>query len=127
MQLIADSGSTKVDWRAIKDDGSIVEISTEGINPVFITPEEIVKILSQKLLPVIGPGVKNVYFYGAGVVSPQLIATLSESFKKVLPYLLMGHLSSLETDNNLNLVSAFEKSSCTVDLGIKVACVDIQR
>ncbi len=85
MQLIADSGSTKVDWRAIKDDGSIVEISTEGINPVFITPEEIVKILSQKLLPVIGPGVKNVYFYGAGVVSPQLIATLSESFKKVFP------------------------------------------
>ena len=85
MHLIADSGSTKVDWRAIKDDGSIVEISTEGINPVFITPEEIVKILSQKLLPVIGPGVKNVYFYGAGVVSPQLIATLSESFKKVFP------------------------------------------
>ena len=85
MQLIADSGSTKVDWRAIKDDGSIVEISTEGINPVFITPEEIVKILSQKLLPVIGPGVKNVYFYGAGVVSPQLIATFSESFKKVFP------------------------------------------
>ena len=85
MQLIADSGSTKVDWRAIKDDGSIVEISTEGINPVFITPEEIVKILSQILLPVIGPGVKNVYFYGAGVVSPQLIATLSESFKKVFP------------------------------------------
>lgn len=85
MQLIADSGSTKVDWRAIKEDGSIVEISTEGINPVFITPEEIVKILSQKLLPVIGPGVKNVYFYGAGVVSPQLIATLSESFKKVFP------------------------------------------
>ena len=85
MQLIADSGSTKVDWRAIKDDGSIVEISTEGINPVFITPEEIVKILSQKLLPVIGPGVKHVYFYGAGVVSPQLIATLSESFKKVFP------------------------------------------
>ena len=85
MQLIADSGSTKVDWRAIKDDGSIVEISTEGINPVFITPEEIVKILSQKLLPVIGPGVKNVYFYGAGVVSPQLIATLSDSFKKVFP------------------------------------------
>ena len=85
MQLIADSGSTKVDGRAIKDDGSIVEISTEGINPVFITPEEIVKILSQKLLPVIGPGVKNVYFYGAGVVSPQLIATLSESFKKVFP------------------------------------------
>lgn len=85
MQLIADSGSTKVDWRAIKDDGSIVEISTEGINPVFITPEEIVKILSHKLLPVIGPGVKNVYFYGAGVVSPQLIATLSESFKKVFP------------------------------------------
>ena len=39
MKLIADSGSTKVDWRAIFDDGSVVSLNTEGINPVFVTKE----------------------------------------------------------------------------------------
>ena len=33
MQLIADSGSTKVSWRAILDDGSVKAIETVGINP----------------------------------------------------------------------------------------------
>ena len=44
MQLIADSGSTKVSWRAIKDDGSVVEIETSGINPVFMEDADIQKI-----------------------------------------------------------------------------------
>ena len=34
MQLIADSGSTKVSWRAILDDGSLKAVETVGINPV---------------------------------------------------------------------------------------------
>ena len=49
MQLIADSGSTKVDWRAILDDGTVKSISTEGINPVFQTKEYIVDIFKTKL------------------------------------------------------------------------------
>ena len=44
MQLIADSGSTKVDWRAIFDSGEVKSISTEGINPVFMEDERIIGI-----------------------------------------------------------------------------------
>ena len=62
MQLIADSGSTKVDWRAIKEDGSVIEISTEGINPVFQTREQILDIFNTKLVPVLGNGVKQIFF-----------------------------------------------------------------
>ena len=40
MQLIADSGSTKVSWRAILDDGSVKAIETVGINPVFMEDAE---------------------------------------------------------------------------------------
>lgn len=85
MQLIADSGSTKVDWRAIKEDGSVIEISTEGINPVFQTREQILEIFNTKLVPVLGNGVKKVFFYGAGVVSPEFGGVLSGYFKEVFP------------------------------------------
>ena len=85
MQLIADSGSTKVDWRAIKEDGSVVEISTEGINPVFQTREQILDIFNTKLVPVLGNGVKQIFFYGAGVVSPEICGALSGYFKEVFP------------------------------------------
>lgn len=85
MILIADSGSTKVDWRAIKDDGSVVEIFTEGINPVFSPKEKILEILSTKLLPVLGKNVGDIFFYGAGVVSPEISSSLDACFKEVFP------------------------------------------
>ena len=85
MILIADSGATKVDWRCIKPDGSMVEIQTEGINAVFLTPEQIVDLLKKHLLPVLGLGVREVYFYGAGVVSAQVSQTLAECFDAVFP------------------------------------------
>lgn len=85
MRLIADSGSTKVDWRAISDDGTVKSIYTEGINPVFQTKDYIVDIFKQKLLPELGSGVKEIYFYGAGVLSPEISQTLSDAFKEVFP------------------------------------------
>src|SRR5574344_2805657 len=85
MQLIADSGSTKVDWRAIYDDGTVKSISTEGINPVFLNPDSITNILRVKLLYELGPEVDEIYFYGAGVVSADIKELLSNCFKMVFP------------------------------------------
>ncbi len=85
MLLIADSGSTKVAWRAILEDGSVKSIQTEGINPVFVSKEYIIDVLKEHLLPVLGDGVKDVYFYGAGVLSDDVAVTLSEAFKAVFP------------------------------------------
>lgn len=85
MLLIADSGSTKVAWRAILDDGSVKSIQTEGINPVFVSKEYIIDVLKEHLLPVLGSGVKDVYFYGAGVLSDDVAVTLNEAFKAVFP------------------------------------------
>lgn len=85
MQLIADSGSTKVSWRAIKDDGSVVEIETSGINPVFMEDADIQKILADSLVPVIGDKVDNIWFYGAGVVGGEPSAKLERCFQKVFP------------------------------------------
>lgn len=85
IQLIADSGSTKVDWRALIPDGTVKAIYTEGINPVFQTAEYIIEIFRKKLLPELGSGVTDVYFYGAGVLSAEISQTLSNCFKSVFP------------------------------------------
>lgn len=85
MRLIADSGSTKVDWRAILEDGTVKSISTEGINPVFQTKDYIVDIFKTKLLPELGPDVKEIFFYGAGILSAELSQTLSDAFMEVFP------------------------------------------
>ena len=33
MIIVADSGSTKTDWRVISQNGAIDQVVTEGINP----------------------------------------------------------------------------------------------
>ena len=88
MRLIADSGSTKVDWRAIHSDGSVQEITTAGINPFFQTEEQIVYELQQNLLPDISASVNEIHFYGAGVSSPEKVLVLQNCFRKVFPCIL---------------------------------------
>jgi len=85
MLLIADSGSTKVDWRAIHKDGSVQEITTAGINPYFQTNEQITYELEQHLLPAVSAEVNEIHFYGAGVSSPEKILVLQNCFKEVFP------------------------------------------
>jgi len=85
MLLIADSGSTKVDWRALHSDGSVQEVTTAGINPFFQTEEQIIYELQQHLLPDVSASVNEIHFYGAGVSSPEKILVLQNCFRKVFP------------------------------------------
>lgn len=85
MILIADSGSTKVDWRAVAQDGTVKSVNTAGVNPVFLSSEDIVKILREELLPVFGADIKEVYFYGAGVLSDELAQKMGDAFDSVFP------------------------------------------
>jgi len=85
MQLIADSGSTKVSWRAICDDGSVKAIETVGINPVFMEDADIEKILNEELVPVIGTKVDQIFFYGAGLVGGEISAKLERCCGRVFP------------------------------------------
>ena len=55
MRLIVDSGSTKTDWIAIDDNGSILfETFTLGLNPQVLTEyiieERIINVLAKSLL-----------------------------------------------------------------------------
>lgn len=67
MILIADSGSTKTDWRLIDGQKKIHQFSTQGINPYFQSSAQIAEIIKAELLvsPIVATA-SSVFFYGAG-------------------------------------------------------------
>ena len=68
MRLIVDSGSTKTDWIAIDDTGSIIfETFTLGLNPQVLT-EYIIeeRIINNYDLYQNRKKINKIYFYGAG-------------------------------------------------------------
>lgn len=67
MVLIADSGSTKTEWREIKGGRSGKSYISSGINPFFVTGEEIIRLLDKEMPDLKGAGVSRIYFYGTGV------------------------------------------------------------
>jgi glucosamine kinase len=67
MILIADSGSTKTDWRLIDEEKRIHQFTSQGINPYFQTSEQISEILKTELVSfLIEHQISNIFFYGAG-------------------------------------------------------------
>ena len=99
MILIADSGSTKTDWAIVTSASQPVVLNTQGINPVHQSREEIVQILREEFVGVMGsnPEVQKlrssailtpefpfaVYFYGSGVrpeLEPFMTSLLQETF-----------------------------------------------
>lgn len=89
MILIADSGTTKVEWRVIYDDSSVAKITTSGINPVYMSPPQIIEMLWRELVANITYSPKfsdnKIFFYGAGIIDGDMKTTLSESLTKVFP------------------------------------------
>ena len=72
MILIADSGSTKTDWRIINETGVLEQVSTAGINPQYLDADKIYSLIASSLLPNLKE--KNpsaIYYYGAGCSSPE--------------------------------------------------------
>ena len=67
MILIADSGSTKVDWCVVENGKIVKQVNTKGINPFFQSEEEISnEIQSTLILQLDTQDFDEVYFYGAG-------------------------------------------------------------
>ncbi len=73
MLLIADSGSTKCDWRLVAEDKSFQDFKSPGINPYF-HDERIIKSFLEESdgLLEYADKVSAVFFYGAGCSSPEL-------------------------------------------------------
>jgi glucosamine kinase len=83
MLLIADSGSTKTDWRIIDQDKNIAQAKTAGFNPYYQTEEQIFAELKEVLLPQVKGDITEIYFYGAGCSSPDKNALVENALSRV--------------------------------------------
>lgn len=86
MLLIADSGSTKTDWRCIALDSTVVACQTDGINPYYQTTEQIRTTLVSQLIPNLPvDAIGTIFFYGAGCSGPSVNGLVESALRTVLP------------------------------------------
>ncbi len=84
MIIVADSGSTSIDWRIIKRNGETIDIKTEGVNPVYQDVNAVAEIF-ESVFGKYAEGASKVYFYGAGVMSERAYTVISDAIKRYIP------------------------------------------
>jgi N-acetylglucosamine kinase-like BadF-type ATPase len=113
MILLADGGSTKVDWRLVDGTKEIKQISSKGANPFFRTREDISEEIKAVLYPVLnGYTIDAVYFFGAGCTSPDK--------NKVIEDAIADSIQTAFIEVNGDLLAA-AKGLCGTNKGI--ACI----
>lgn len=79
--LIADAGSTKVEWVIISGDGNIeARVTTHGLNALMADPEEVARLFAKAkslLKPV--ASVDEIYYYGAGCATPVICKKIKDA------------------------------------------------
>jgi N-acetylglucosamine kinase-like BadF-type ATPase len=85
MILIADSGSTKTDWRILDEAGNVSQARTSGLNPYHETEGSMATVLRDELLPQVEQAIRQVYFYGAGCATESACANVAAALQQVFP------------------------------------------
>jgi N-acetylglucosamine kinase-like BadF-type ATPase len=124
MLLIADSGSTKTDWRVVDEEGNkITSIITEGLNPYFLSKEKMTHIIREKIFPEVGD-IEKVFFYGAGCGLPVKANIVKEALDSIIPGrfpasvsgdILGAARSLLQDDNGIACILGTGANSCIYD------------
>jgi len=83
MILIADSGSTKTDWRLIDSDKKITQLRTGGLSPYHLSGEEIAAVVSNEFK---GRSetkeIAEVFFYGSGCSNKEKNETVTKALSQ---------------------------------------------
>ena len=88
MTIIVESGATKTSWRALCDDGSVRSAQTAGLSPTCLDDDHIRGIM-REAMPVLNPEgrtVSQIFFYGAGLVSPEAAAPVMSALEMWCPF-----------------------------------------
>ena len=97
MYIIADSGATKTDWRAVDKDGVVRSAFTAGMNPSSYTAEHMASAVAEAMLLLNPDGefVDRVFFYGAGLLTTAAAAPVRTAFQDWCPDVLVHFRSDL--------------------------------
>ena len=86
MILIADCGSTKIDWCILKGDKLVKQFFTTGVNALLMPEDKIRATFETELKPQVeGSEISEVYYYGAGCLSEEICSNVSRSIASVIP------------------------------------------
>ena len=114
MILIADCGSTKIDWCVLNGDKVEKQIFTTGINALMMTEEEIKARLAEELASQVAEfPIEEVYYYGAGCLSDEICGNVSRAIAANVP-------TAKKIDVNSDLLAA-ARALCGTESGI--ACI----
>ncbi len=112
MILIADSGSSKTDWRVIHSDLRISQYRGIGFNPYYQSSAEMALLMKTDFLISLASEIKEIYFYGAGCSTDERRNDVSSALRTIFPN------SIITIDHDL---TAAAKSTCGHQAGI--ACI----
>ena len=79
MILIADSGSSKTDWRVIDGQGEIKQFRTVGFNPFYQSAKEMADGMQTPDILNLKGQIDQVFFYGAGCTSEKNRIVVAET------------------------------------------------
>ncbi|MCM1337385.1 MAG: ATPase [Candidatus Amulumruptor caecigallinarius] len=87
MILIADGGSTKIDWCLLEAGAVVKRFASQGLNPCMLTRDEISARLTLDVrdeLSGYAERLRDVYFYGAGCLPGQVSDTMAQALRPVV-------------------------------------------
>ena len=97
MIIVAESGSTKTDWRSVDKEGTVRSAETAGMNPSTYGGDHFHSAVSQAMtvLNPDGAHVDKIYFYGAGLVTTSSVAPIRDALCKWCPDAFVDFRSDL--------------------------------
>jgi N-acetylglucosamine kinase-like BadF-type ATPase len=112
MILIADSGSSKTDWRVIHRNGQISQYRGVGFNPYYMTAQEMATQMRQDFLVNLSHEIEQIFYYGAGCAAPERKEEVAQALRSIFP------TASIQVDHDL---AAAAHATCGHQAGI--ACI----
>lgn len=86
MKLIADCGSTKIDWCVSDSATTVKRFFTCGMNAVMLTDQEMAERFEKELKPeVAGIDIDEIYFYGAGCLADSVCDNVRRAIAGSVP------------------------------------------
>ena len=86
MILIADCGSTKIDWCVLDGKKVLRQFATCGMNAMLMTEEEMSVNIAKDVKPQVEEfKINEIYYYGAGCLGDQVCGNVERALRKSIP------------------------------------------
>lgn len=86
MILVVDSGSTKTEWKIIENGIPNESLFSSGINPYFLSDEEILQLLNKEISSISSYTFSKIYYYGTGCNSETKNNTVREALNRFFSF-----------------------------------------